>query len=487
MGSSGNCEVAGLYDRHLTSTTVAPPHDDGSNTSCGWSHKGHPRRRPETTTAPMWCCAKSHQQLETFGLQRSRNSRRVADNNSNNRTRRSRRTTYPWHHFLLSFLIISSNTTTATTTPFLLTTAFSSKHFSGLQRQRRRTLSLLSRLSDSNNANTVDLWNNESVPSGVTTVLSTSTSQNYYQTFTVKELRNLVQASANRERGLLSRLKRKQDLIDYLVQQQQQESDDDETAASMPSSTLWPVAAECTPTNGVHAKEENCSDFDLSEKKDSTFNDDEAPTTFTSAITTRLVHKQKGTLPIRLPPPPPQQQQQYQSPKDAIFEQVYQRYPPVHDALWLVEPADDVRQEFHPVLQARRSSSDMDIVCIGTASCTPGVSRGVSCTALRLNWGRRNLPTAAAVVVAAPLPYPNKGPTAKVTSSFLPTTTTFTTTASTTTTIPSSMFQGGTWLFDVGECTQVRVRGLKKMCFPLKKRAQDETRDAGTSLRKAIF
>ena len=66
----------------------------------------------------------------------------------------------------------------------------------------------------------------------------------------------------------------------------------------------------------------------------------------------------------------------------------------------------------------------MDIVFVGTASCTPGVTRGVSCTALRLNWKKR---------AAFQDPSVHTGN-------------------------HNSGFQGGTWLFDVGECTQLQVQ-----------------------------
>jgi hypothetical protein len=48
----------------------------------------------------------------------------------------------------------------------------------------------------------------------------------------------------------------------------------------------------------------------------------------------------------------------------------------------------DVRQAHHPML-AGAAQSNMDVVFMGTASCMPGMTRGVSCTALCLNWGRK--------------------------------------------------------------------------------------------------
>jgi hypothetical protein len=49
----------------------------------------------------------------------------------------------------------------------------------------------------------------------------------------------------------------------------------------------------------------------------------------------------------------------------------------------------DVRQKYHPMLKDM-TSSDLDLITVGTASCVPGVTRGVSCTALRLQWRRNN-------------------------------------------------------------------------------------------------
>lgn len=110
--------------------------------------------------------------------------------------------------------------------------------------------------------------------------------------------------------------------------------------------------------------------------------------------------------------------------KDALHRKVYHMYPPLlkedERECTSDRPEDDIRQLYHPILKTNKNSSDMDLVFLGTASCTPSITRGVSCLALRLNWRRRTV-----------LEY-NGALDER-----------------------HSTFHGGTWLFDAGECTQV--------------------------------
>ena len=160
------------------------------------------------------------------------------------------------------------------------------------------------------------------------------------------------------------------------------------------------------------------------------------------------------------------------SPRDIIFEHVMKRYPPLRDLQKFAESTDieqggddsnsnqdnkqsnnshfgqfesilsrnphisksltglgelDVRQEYHPMLKSM-TSSDLDIVTVGTASCVPGVTRGVSCTALRLQWRRNNQQNNNDSK-------PNQKDVKK--------------------SVDNGMTTGGIWIFDCGESTQV--------------------------------
>lgn len=228
-----------------------------------------------------------------------------------------------------------------------------------------------------------------------------------YESLTVKELRELVRMrsqSDQEKKGLLGKLKRKQEYIDYLVQRDNNKQRHKDSSTGVPD--------------------------------DRTANNNNNP-----VVRLRQMNTNSN----------------YKSPKQFILDQVYARYFPeqqqeevgsetlalsssnqmatalptgtINGEFEEVEDVDDedstssssitdIRQLYHPVLRNTPKSSDMDLVFCGTASCMPSVTRGVSCTALRLNWKWSQ------------------------------------TSASNQQRKKSS--GSSTWLFDVGECTQVR-------------------------------
>ena len=85
--------------------------------------------------------------------------------------------------------------------------------------------------------------------------------------------------------------------------------------------------------------------------------------------------------------------------------------------LGLVSEAEEDPRLQHPLLLST-PASDMDITFLGTASCNPSFTRGVSCTALRINDNNRTRKSAS----------------------------------------ESAHDGAGTWLFDAGEGTQLKLQ-----------------------------
>jgi hypothetical protein len=240
--------------------------------------------------------------------------------------------------------------------------------------------------------------------------LPSSLSPSFLSSLTVKELRERVKTSSQQQRGILSQLKRKQDLIDYLISLPNVDDGDGNSDNT--------INGEGTikDLSSLPLLEKSTEKQQLARRRKSPLS---LPPLDSGARATAISNNTTTT-------PPPTA-----SPKDHSYEQVYARYPPLREintATSTTPSTMDVRQIHHPVfVHTNTSSSDMDLVFVGTASCTPGTTRGVSCTALRLNWKRRA----------------TWGPNTNTNSPWTGMTTT--------------SFPGGIWLFDVGECTQVRI------------------------------
>jgi len=71
----------------------------------------------------------------------------------------------------------------------------------------------------------------------------------------------------------------------------------------------------------------------------------------------------------------------FEKSRRSIIEDMLNRYPPLRQKDYNLE--NDMRQIYHPMV-ANSTSKEMDVVMLGTASCVPGSTRGVSYTALRM-------------------------------------------------------------------------------------------------------
>jgi hypothetical protein len=247
------------------------------------------------------------------------------------------------------------------------------------------------------------------------------------ESMTVKQLKELLKESKLNGRGILSKLKLKQDLVDFLAENLGSSSsavDDDSHGNNrhdeVPSAVLAVVDTIITEKKEVRVETPTTNG--------------RMPTNGETISSTKpnLNNGATRTAPLSMPS---KKSNLGSAAKDAIFARVYKRYPPVleqsnqNTSIEDVENDNmDIRQQYHPIFKNLPKSCDMDVAFVGTASCMPGITRGVSCTALRLNFSRQSFP--------------------KLPSSLA-------TTNPSSNAAAESTFVGGTWLFDCGECTQV--------------------------------
>lgn len=198
--------------------------------------------------------------------------------------------------------------------------------------------------------------------------------QQSLDSMTVKDLRQILKESnVNQPRGLLTKLKRKQDLVEYLQ------------------------------TNLVSSHRDS-----ILNRKDS--------------ISSKNIPIDFPNHPISMPKRLELKTSTVMSVKDTLFQKVHEMYPPLKYEECVSRGEEDVRQLCHPVFRDSKTSGDMDVIFVGTASCSPGITRGVSCTALRLNLNSHK------PIAGVPIGQYEGN---------------------------SDVSAGGTWLFDCGECTQV--------------------------------
>ena len=285
-------------------------------------------------------------------------------------------------------------------------------------------------------------------PSSTSSQHATIPSRSDLESMKVIDLKELIKISGHNERGLLSKLKKKQDLIEFLAEKGTAVVDAPSVDTPPPTPVLKAKAkANAQTTKQQLPRQPRKMPITMPKKK----------TTMTTPAAVATDADDSFSDDESAP--------RKASPMQELFDRVYEQYPPLeflHDGNRTLHGELDVRQRYHPMLQAGMLqtipesedddeienddnsendaelsekkfkpalSGDMDLIFVGTASCTPSITRGVSCTALRLH------------SLASSSSQANTKKKSKKKGQF---------------DVESSQSTNlGTWLFDCGESTQV--------------------------------